>query len=80
MPVTVAMPQMGESVVEGTIERWVVQEGERVEKDQTLCEVSTDKVDAEIPAPETGVVVKILVAEGQTIDVGTEIAIIDPAA
>jgi 2-oxoglutarate dehydrogenase E2 component (dihydrolipoamide succinyltransferase) len=80
MPVTVTMPQMGESVVEGTIERWIVQEGERVEKDQILCEVSTDKVDAEIPAPETGVVVQILVAEGQTVDVGTEIAVIDPAA
>jgi 2-oxoglutarate dehydrogenase E2 component (dihydrolipoamide succinyltransferase) len=80
MPVTVTMPQMGESVVEGTIERWIVQEGERVEKDQILCEVSTDKVDAEIPAPETGVVVQILVSEGQTVDVGTEIALIDPAA
>ena len=51
MPITVTMPQMGESVVEGTIERWLVQEGDRVEKDQILCEVSTDKVDAEIPAP-----------------------------
>jgi 2-oxoglutarate dehydrogenase E2 component (dihydrolipoamide succinyltransferase) len=80
MPVTVTMPQMGESVVEGTIERWVVQEGERVEKDQILCEVSTDKVDAEIPAPESGVVTRILASEGQTVEVGTEIAIIDPAA
>ena len=80
MPVTVTMPQMGESVVEGTIERWVVREGERVEKDQILCEISTDKVDAEIPAPETGVVVSILIPEGQTVDVGTEIAVIDPEA
>ncbi len=63
MPVTVTMPQMGESVVEGTIERWFVREGEAVEKDQILCEVSTDKVDAEIPAPESGVVTQLLVAE-----------------
>ncbi len=78
MPVTVTMPQMGESVVEGTIERWFVREGEAVEKDQILCEVSTDKVDAEIPAPESGVVTQLLVAEGATVDVGVEIAILDP--
>jgi 2-oxoglutarate dehydrogenase E2 component (dihydrolipoamide succinyltransferase) len=78
MPVTVTMPQMGESVVEGTIEQWLVREGDRVEKDQILCEVSTDKVDAEIPAPESGVVAKILVAEGETIEVGTEIAVLEP--
>ena len=64
MSITVTMPQMGETVVEGTIERWLVSEGERVEKDQTLCEMTTDKVDAEIPAPEGGVVTQILVPEG----------------
>jgi 2-oxoglutarate dehydrogenase E2 component (dihydrolipoamide succinyltransferase) len=77
--ITVTLPQMGESVVEGTVERWLVREGERVEKDQILCEVTTDKVDAEIPAPEAGVVTQILVAEGTTIDVGSDLAQIDPA-
>ncbi|MBW2281762.1 MAG: 2-oxo acid dehydrogenase subunit E2 [Deltaproteobacteria bacterium] len=80
MPITVTMPQMGESVVEGTIETWSVREGEWIEKDQTLCEMTTDKVDAEIPAPASGVVTRLLVAEGETVDVGADLAIIDPAA
>lgn len=80
MSIPVQMPQMGESVVEGTLERWLVQEGDRVEKDQTLCEITTDKVDAEVAAPESGVVVSILVAAGQTVNVGTELARIDPLA
>lgn len=80
MSIPVQMPQMGESVVEGTLERWLVQEGDRVEKDQTLCEITTDKVDAEVAAPESGVVVSILVAAGQTVNVGTELARIDPSA
>jgi len=79
MAITVTMPQMGESVVEGTIEKWCVSEGDRVEKDQTLCEITTDKVDAEIPAPEGGVVTRILVPEGQTVEVGAELAEIDAA-
>jgi 2-oxoglutarate dehydrogenase E2 component (dihydrolipoamide succinyltransferase) len=79
MPITVTMPQMGESVVEGTVERWCVEEGERIEKDQTLCEITTDKVDAEIPAPETGVVTRILVAPGTTVEVGAELCELDPA-
>ena len=54
MAIAVVMPQMGESVTEGTLERWLVQVGERVEKDQSLCEITTDKVDTEIPAPEAG--------------------------
>ncbi len=78
MAIPVTLPQMGESVVEGTVERWLVREGERIEKDQILCEVTTDKVDAEIPAPESGVVSRILVAEGTTVEVGTELAVIDP--
>ena len=80
MPVTVTMPQMGESVVEGTLERWTVQQGEWIEKDQTICEMTTDKVDAEIPAPASGVVTRILVAEGTTVEVGADLAIIDPEA
>ena len=79
MGITVTMPQMGESVVEGTIEKWCVSEGDRVEKDQILCEITTDKVDAEIPAPEGGVVTQLLVSEGQTVEVGTELAVIDAA-
>jgi 2-oxoglutarate dehydrogenase E2 component (dihydrolipoamide succinyltransferase) len=70
MSVTVELPALGESVVEGTVTRWLVREGERVHRDQPLVEVTTDKVDAEIPAPEDGVVEKILVAEGETVPVG----------
>ena len=80
MSITVTMPQLGESVLEGTIEKWCVREGDRVEKDQILCEITTDKVDAEIPAPETGVVSRILVAEGQTVDVATELVVIEAGA
>jgi 2-oxoglutarate dehydrogenase E2 component (dihydrolipoamide succinyltransferase) len=71
------MPKMGESVVEGTLERWLVREGERVEKDQNLCEITTDKVDTEIPAPEAGVITQLLVAEGETIEVGAKLALIN---
>ena len=70
MSMTVELPALGESVVEGTVTRWLVREGERVHRDQPLVEVTTDKVDAEIPAPEDGVVEKILVAEGETVPVG----------
>jgi 2-oxoglutarate dehydrogenase E2 component (dihydrolipoamide succinyltransferase) len=78
MGIPVTMPRMGESVTEGTIERWLVAQGDRVEKDQVLCEVTTDKVDAEISAPEGGVVARILVAQGTTVKVGQELAEIDP--
>jgi len=78
MTIAVSMPRMGESVVEGTVERWLVAEGERVEKDQILCEVTTDKVDAEVPAPEAGVVTRILVSEGTTVKVGEELIQLDP--
>jgi 2-oxoglutarate dehydrogenase E2 component (dihydrolipoamide succinyltransferase) len=74
MAIAVTMPQMGESVVEGTVERWLVREGERVAKDQVLCEITTEKVDAEVVAPEAGVVAKLLVAQGTTVPVGTELA------
>jgi 2-oxoglutarate dehydrogenase E2 component (dihydrolipoamide succinyltransferase) len=74
MSVAVALPELGESVVEGTVSKWLVQEGDRVEVDQPLVEVTTDKVDAELPSPVAGVVEKILVAEGETVSVGTELA------
>jgi 2-oxoglutarate dehydrogenase E2 component (dihydrolipoamide succinyltransferase) len=74
MSVVVTLPQLGESVVEGTIARWLVKEGDRVERDQPLVEVTTDKVDAEIPAPEAGVIEAILAPEGATVEVGAELA------
>lgn len=76
MAILVPMPQLGESVVEGTISRWLKKEGDRVEKLEPLLEVSTEKVDTEIPAPESGVLLKILVHEGETVDAGTVIAVI----
>ncbi|MEX2205049.1 MAG: dihydrolipoamide acetyltransferase family protein [Myxococcota bacterium] len=79
MSIAVTMPQMGESVVEGTVERWLVSEGERVAKDQVLCEITTEKVDAEVVAPEAGVVTKLLVAQGTTVPVGAELATLDAA-
>jgi pyruvate dehydrogenase E2 component (dihydrolipoamide acetyltransferase) len=76
MPTSVTMPALGESVTEGTVTRWLKQEGEQVEADEPLLEVSTDKVDTEIPSPAAGVLTKILVAEDETVDVGAELAII----
>jgi 2-oxoglutarate dehydrogenase E2 component (dihydrolipoamide succinyltransferase) len=70
MSVVVTLPQLGESVVEGTVARWLVKEGDRVERDQPLVEVTTDKVDAEIPAPESGVIEAILAPEGAIVPVG----------
>jgi 2-oxoglutarate dehydrogenase E2 component (dihydrolipoamide succinyltransferase) len=80
MSVLVTLPQLGESVVEGTVARWLVKEGDRVERDQPLVEVTTDKVDAEIPAPESGVIEAILAPEGATIPVGGELARIGTGA
>jgi 2-oxoglutarate dehydrogenase E2 component (dihydrolipoamide succinyltransferase) len=80
MSVTVELPQLGESVVEGTIARWLVGPGDAVKQDQPLVEVTTDKVDAEIPSPADGVVEEILVAEGETVAVGTALARIAPGA
>src|SRR5919206_1859355 len=76
MPVSVTMPRLGESVTEGTITRWLKHEGERVEADEPLLEVSTDKVDTEIPAPAAGVLSRIVVQEDETAEVGSELAII----
>ena len=78
MSIAVKLPALGESVVEGTVSRWLVQPGERVEVDQSICEVTTDKVDVEIPAPASGTIERILVAEGSTVDVGAELAMLDP--
>jgi pyruvate dehydrogenase E2 component (dihydrolipoamide acetyltransferase) len=76
--VDVVMPQMGVSVSEGTITKWVKSEGEAIEADETLLEISTDKVDTEVPSPAAGVVQQILVQEGETVEVGTKIAVIAP--
>ena len=82
MAIEVELPALGESVVEGTVSRWLVKEGDAVAVDQPLVEVTTDKVDAEIPAPAAGVLEKILVPEGETVPVGTALARIaeSPAA
>ncbi len=80
MPVSVTMPRLGESVSEGTVTRWLKQEGEHVEVDEPLLEVSTDKVDTEIPAPSSGVLTSIKVGEDETVDVGVELAVISESA
>jgi 2-oxoglutarate dehydrogenase E2 component (dihydrolipoamide succinyltransferase) len=77
MQVEVVMPKMGESIFEGTIIRWAKKVGERIEKDETILEISTDKVDSEIPSPAQGILAKILVEEQQTVPVGTVIAYIE---
>jgi len=77
MSVSVSMPQLGESVTEGTVTRWLKREGEHVEADEPLLEVSTDKVDTEIPSPVAGVLRGITVAEDETVAVGAELAVID---
>jgi pyruvate dehydrogenase E2 component (dihydrolipoamide acetyltransferase) len=77
MSVSVSMPQLGESVTEGTVTRWLKREGEHVEADEPLLEVSTDKVDTEIPSPVSGTLRGITVAEDETVAVGAELAIID---
>src|ERR671933_1314579 len=74
--VDVVMPQMGVSVSEGTITRWLKQEGEHVEADEPLLEISTDKVDTEVPSPGSGTLTQILVPEGETVEVGTKLAVI----
>ena len=77
MPTDVVMPQMGESIFEGTITKWLRQPGERVERDQPLFEISTDKVDAEIPAPASGVLKEIKAQAGATVQVNSVVAVID---
>ncbi|WP_344334698.1 biotin/lipoyl-containing protein, partial [Streptomyces globosus] len=77
MAVSVTLPALGESVTEGTVTRWLKAEGERVEADEPLLEVSTDKVDTEIPSPVAGILASIKVAEDETVEVGAELAVID---
>ncbi|MFY1637295.1 2-oxoglutarate dehydrogenase, E2 component, dihydrolipoamide succinyltransferase [Solwaraspora sp. WMMB335] len=79
MPVSVTMPRLGESVTEGTVTRWLKQEGDSVEVDEPLLEVSTDKVDTEIPSPAAGVLSRIVVSEDETAEVGSELAVISGA-
>ena len=74
---SIQMPQLGETIVEGTILKWLKQEGEHIDVDEPLFELSTDKVDTEVPSPVSGTVTKILVAEGTTVAVGTALAEVD---
>ncbi|EQD36128.1 Biotin/lipoyl attachment domain protein, partial [mine drainage metagenome] len=73
------MPQLGETVTEGTIIRWLKQVGDAVAQDEALFEVSTDKVDSEVPSPAAGVLTEILVQEGETVDVGARLAVVGAA-
>ncbi len=80
MAISVRVPELGESISEGTIARWLVKPGDRVVVDQPLVEITTDKVDAEIPAPVAGVITELLAAEGETVAVGAEIARLEAGA
>src|SRR5687768_6649645 len=79
MPTNVVMPQMGESIAEGTIVRWIKKVGDQVDRDEPLFEISTDKVDAEIPSPAAGVLTEIKVHEGETVAVDSVVATISQA-
>src|SRR5437764_15182464 len=76
MPTDIVMPQMGESIFEGTITKWLKKPGDKVQRDEPLFEISTDKVDAEIPAPASGVLQEIKVTEGNTVQVNTVVGTI----
>src|SRR5712691_8991468 len=76
MPTDIVMPQMGESIVEGTITKWLKKPGDKIQRDEPLFEISTDKVDAEIPSPAAGVLQEIKVAEGATVQVNTVVGTI----
>ena len=76
MPVSVTMPRLGESVTEGTVTRWLKSEGDQVEADEPLLEVSTDKVDTEVPSPASGILLSIKVQEDETVEIGVELAVI----
>src|SRR5512135_2991700 len=78
--IDVIMPQMGESIAEGTLSKWIKKVGDSVKRDEPIFEISTDKVDAEIPAPAAGVLAEILVQEGQTVAVQTVVARIETDA
>src|SRR4028119_376769 len=76
MSVEVVMPQMGESITEGTVSKWLKSVGDKIEKDEPILEISTDKVDAEVPSPGAGVLLEIRSQEGETVEVGTVVALI----
>jgi pyruvate dehydrogenase E2 component (dihydrolipoamide acetyltransferase) len=76
MSIEVVMPQMGESITEGTVSKWLKQVGERVEKDEPILEISTDKVDAEVPSPGAGILLEVRTQEGETVEVGSVVAVI----
>src|SRR5947209_7168469 len=76
MPTDIIMPQMGESIVEGTITKWLKKPGDKVQRDEPLFEISTDKVDAEIPAPASGILQEIKIAEGTTVGINTVVGTI----
>src|SRR5258708_5420100 len=80
MATDVVMPQMGESVAEGTIVRWIKKVGDKVDRDEPLFEISTDKVDAEIPSPAAGILFEILAKEGDTVPVNSVVAVIGTGA
>src|SRR3972149_758097 len=80
MAFTLTMPEVGETVTEGTIGKWLKQPGERVEKYEPIVEINTDKVDVELPSPVSGTLVEILAAEGTTVPVGAALATIDEVA
>ena len=76
MSVEVVMPQMGESITEGTVSKWLKAVGDKIEKDEPILEISTDKVDAEVPSPAAGTLLEIRHQEGETVEVGTALAVI----
>src|ERR1700688_3178952 len=76
MPTEVVMPQMGESITEGTITKWLKKPGDTVQRDEPLFEISTDKVDAEIPSPASGVLTEVKIAEGNTVQINTVVGVI----
>src|ERR1044072_1248771 len=80
MATEIVMPQMGESIAEGTITKWLKKVGDHVERDEPLFEISTDKVDAEIPAPAAGTLTEIKFKEGETVEINTVVAVLDGAA
>src|SRR3954470_7418732 len=77
MATEVVMPQMGESIAEGTITKWLKNVGDHVERDEPLFEISTDKVDAEIPSPAAGTLTEVKFKEGETVEVNTVVAVLD---
>ena len=79
MATTVSMPQLGETVTEGTILKWAKNVGDTIQEDEVLVEISTDKVDTEVPSPVSGTVLEILVPEGETVAVGTDLVVIGEA-